>query len=80
MWLREQLNFTEEMKWCQLAPSSLPMPSFPQAEVISSRLELELTVSKYCFGGMWCYRPPDSAQYGSVSMGSCSHVVGAHGC
>lgn len=80
VWLGEQLNFTEEMKWCQQAPSSLSTPSFPQAEIISSRLELELTVSKYWFGGMWCYHLPDSVQYGSVSTGLCSHVASAHGC
>lgn len=34
--------------------------------LISLRLELEPTVSKYWFGWMWRYRPPDSAQYGGV--------------
>ena len=80
MWLGEPLNFTEEMKWCQQAPSSLSAPSFPQAEIISLQLELEPTVSKYWFGGMRCYRPPDSVPYGSVSMGPCSQVAGGHGC
>lgn len=80
MWLEEPLNFTEEMKWCQKALSSLSTPSFLQAEIISLRLELEPTVSKYWFGWMWRYRPPDSAQYGGVSTGSCSHVAGVHGC